>query len=182
MKKLLIFCFTLALFTASVNAQENPMRIGLKFGIPNIVGLNLEYVTPALGAKLAPTLDFSYFSFTINDVKLSYSYFELGTNYYFLKEGRSLYGHLSYGRIGFKGTYNDPTLGEGKGTVGINLLNIKLGAKFGNSFYFRPEIGYGVLIGNSTIEVKYNSVTQKEEVPNALAGGPVFNIGFGVAF
>ena len=52
MKKSLIF---LCLFTISTFAfsQEKPFRVGLKFGIPNIAGLNLEYVTPALDEKLA---------------------------------------------------------------------------------------------------------------------------------
>ena len=188
MKKSFIFCFAIVLSITSAFAQEKPIRIGLKFGIPNIAGLNLEYVTPALNAKLAPTLDFSYFSLSPGDVKYSFSYFELGSNYYFIKEGKSLYGHLSFGRIGFKGTYTDPFYGKGEGNLGIKLLNVKLGIKLGNAFYFRPEIGYGILIGETTVKVEYtdpatnNKVTQKENVPGTLDGGVVFNLGFGVAF
>jgi len=62
--------------------KKKPIRIGLKFGIPNIVGLNFEYVTPALNARLAPTLDLSYFSLSSGDAKVSFSYIELGGNYY----------------------------------------------------------------------------------------------------
>ncbi|MFC2080886.1 hypothetical protein ACFLR8_01590 [Bacteroidota bacterium] len=188
MKKSLIISFVIVLLAGTSSAQENPIRIGLKFGVPNIVGFNFEYVTPVLGAKLAPTLDLSYFSLTAGEAKVSFSYFELGSNYYFLKEGKSLYGHLSYGRIGFKGSYSDPFLGDGEGKVGINILNIKLGGKFGNSFYFRPELGYGVLLGGSSVKVEYtdpttgNTVTEEETVPGFLGGGILFNLGFGFAF
>ena len=88
MKKSIIICFAIVLVAASANAQEKPFRIGLKFGIPNIAGLNFEYVTPALNARLAPTLDFSRFSITAGDAKASFTYFELGGNYYFTKEGK----------------------------------------------------------------------------------------------
>ncbi|MDA0194567.1 MAG: hypothetical protein O2951_05885 [Bacteroidetes bacterium] len=126
------------------------MRIGLKLGVPNIVGLNFEYATPALNNKLAAALDFSFIPITIADVDLKFTYFELGANYYFVKEGKGPYGHFSYGRIGFDGTYTDDTYGEGTAKVGFSLLNFKLGAKFGNGFYFRPEIGYATLLGGST--------------------------------
>jgi hypothetical protein len=160
----------------------------LKFGVPNLAGLSLEYVTPALDGKLAAALDFSIISVNSGDVGVSFSYFELGGNYYFIEEGKGLYGNLSFGRIGFKGTYTDPLLGNGEGKIGVNLLNFKIGAKWGNSFYFRPEIGYGILAGGAKVTVEYtdaltNITTQEEEeLPGYLGGGVVFNLGFGVAF
>lgn len=109
MKKLLIL--SAALFMAYAGqAQEKPFRIGIKFGVPNIVGLNAEYVTPILGGKLAPTADFSYFSLSASGAKVSFSYFELGGNYYLMNQGKGLYGHLSYGNIAFKGSYDDPNM------------------------------------------------------------------------
>jgi hypothetical protein len=47
-KVLLSTILSIAIFAMSMNAsaQERPYRIGLKLGIPQIVGLNLEYVTP----------------------------------------------------------------------------------------------------------------------------------------
>lgn len=184
MKNQVIICFIIVLFTSSVFAQENPVRIGLKFGIPNVAGLNLEYVTTALNAKLAPTLDLSYFS--LESGTIGFSYFELGCNYYFMNQGKGPYGHLSYGRSGYKGLNDYYPAISGK-VEGINLLNFRLGAKWGNTFYFRPEIGYETLIGGSTVEVEYiipptnTKVTLEEDIPGFF-GGVVFNLGFGVAF
>ena len=85
--------------------------------------------------------------------------------------------------MAFKGTYTDPVYGDGTGKVGINLINIKVGAKWGNGFYFRPEIGYALLMGGSKVKVDYaGGQTQEETVPSILAGGFVFNLGFGIAF
>ncbi len=188
MKKISAFLLSILLFTTVLNAQDKPIRIGVKLGVPNIVGLNFEYVTPLLGAKLAPTIDLSSFSIKAGDVEIKFSYFEIGSNYYFLREGKGLYGHFSYGRLGFKGTYSDPTLGEGEGKLGINTLNFKIGAKWGGLFYFRPEIGYAALIGDQIVKVEYfdpinqTTVTEEEDVPGFLGGGIVFNIGFGFSF
>ncbi|MEQ9216686.1 MAG: hypothetical protein RLO17_01500 [Cyclobacteriaceae bacterium] len=101
MKKLLILCAALFIAFAG-QAQEKPFRIGIKFGVPNIVGLNAEYVTPILGGKLAPTADFSYFSLSAAGAKVSFSYLEIGSNYYFMNQGKGLYGHVSYGILALK--------------------------------------------------------------------------------
>ena len=188
MKKIVI----LSLFTLLPNAfsygQEKPVRIGLKFGIPNVAGLSLEYATPLLNNKLATAIDFSTISISAGETKVSFSYIEAGGNYYFLNDGRGLYGNIGFGRIGSKVEYEDPILGTGEGKAGINLINLKIGGKFGNGFYFRPEIGYAMLAGNSEIEVEYtdpstnNTVVEREEIPGFLSGGTVFNVGFGVAF
>lgn len=42
----------------NASAQEKPIRIGVKIGYPNALGGNLEYVTPLLGKKLAPSIEF----------------------------------------------------------------------------------------------------------------------------
>jgi hypothetical protein len=181
MKKSFFIYLLISFFAASAFAQEKPVRIGLKFGLPNIAGLNFEYVTPSMDGKLAPTADFSYFSIgDETDGKFSFSYIEIGGNYYFKEKGKGLYGHLSYGRVSLKGTYDDILLGKGEGKVGLNLVNVKIGAKLGNGFYFRPEIGFAAG-GGGTMEIEYNGTTEQEDVP-ALFGGVVFNLGFGVAF
>ena len=187
MKKLFILSFVLAILAATSSAQEKPFRVGLKFGLPNIVGLNAEYATPILGGRLAPSLDFSYFSINVAGTKSSFSYFELGPLVYFKSDGKGPYAGLTYGRIGFKGSYTDPSLGDGEGSLGINRVNIKLGGKFGGGFYFRPEIGWALRVGDSKVKVKYTDTngqvtTQTETVPGFLGGGIIFNIGFGVAF
>lgn len=175
-------------------AQEKPVRVGIKVGVPNIVGLNAEYVTPALGKKLAASVDFSYFSLGVGDTEVSLSYFELGGNYYFFKEGKGLYGNLSYGHLGTKleinniQSENDPSkTGSASASLGVNLFNLKLGAKLGNTFYFRPEIGYAIASVADTIDVNVTypdgtTETQSEEVPGIVGGGLVVNIGIGFAF
>ena len=188
MKNITVTILCILFLQLSVSAQENPFRIGVKFGVPNVAGLSLEYVTPLLDNKLAAALDYSSISIKADGNEVSFSYLEAGGNYYFIKEGKGLYGNLSFGRIGFKGSYEDPTFGSGEGNININLINLKLGAKFGNGFYFRPEIGFGILAGNSELEVKYTdpstntTLTEKEEIPGFLSGGGVFNVGFGISF
>lgn len=188
-------------------AQDNPMRIGLKIGLPNLVGLHLEYVTPLLNERLAPSVDVSYIPFSFQDpdsdftygtgeVNFRFSYIEVGANYYFFKPGRGLYGNVSYGRLGLNYDFldyyseeNDLAGGVGKLDVGFNLLNLKIGAKLGRSFYFRPELGFA-LVGASADNIAYTvrypdgtTETASEDLPNVLVGGsPVFNLGFGMSF
>ncbi len=62
-------------FTAIGLAQEKPLRIGLKFGVPNLAGLNVEYVTPLLDSKLAAAVDFSIISVETDNVGVSFFLF-----------------------------------------------------------------------------------------------------------
>ena len=134
MKKFYLLLITTTLISLSSYSQNKPYRVGATIGIPNLVGLNLEYVTPALDNKLAATIDYSTIKLNNQDLDLdySYSYFELGGNYYFGQKSKGLYGHLSYGRIAFKGEYSDPLYGSGEGKVTLNMVNLMLGAKWGN--------------------------------------------------
>ena len=188
MKKLTLTIIYILFLQLFVLAQENPFRIGVKFGIPNLAGLSLEYATPILDNKIAASLDYSSISIKADGNEISFYYLEAGGNYYFIKKGKGLYSNLSFGRIGFKGNYKDPLLGSGEGNANINLINLKLGAKLGNIFYLRPEIGFGIITGNSQIEVEYidpssdTSIKQKEEIPGFLSGGGLFNVGFGISF
>ena len=188
MKKITVFFIAIVFFCLPSYSQENPYRIGLTVGTPNLVGLNLEYVTPALNAKLAPTLDFSLIKLEADDVNYRFTYVEFGGNYYFGKKSRGLYGHASLGRIGFKGDYSDPLYGSGEGKLGINLISFKLGAKLGNRVYFRPEIGFANFIGDTNVRVEYNdpitnlTIIVEEDIPNLLKDGVVFNLSVGLAF
>lgn len=188
MKKLTLLSLFLLVLNLTSQAQDKPFRVGVKLGIPQVVSLNLEYVTPILNNRLAVTGDYGAFSIDVDDVDVTYSYFEIGANYYFRNEGKGPYGHISYGNVNFDGSYTDPTLGTGDGTLNIGLLNLKIGAKWGGTFYFRPEIGYAILVGDNEIDITYtdpftNQQTQQtEDVPGVLAGGFVANIGIGLAF
>ncbi len=187
MKKSIILCLLAAICSYSAMAQDNPVRIGLKFGFPNIAGLNAEYVTPLLGGRLAPSVDFSYISAKIGDTEATFSYLSLGGNLYFKGTGKGPYAHVGYANMDFEGTYsyNNPVTGkiEGTGSLGMNFVNFKLGLKTGKRFYFRPEIGYGLLLGDSIVKVKYSDgSSDSKAVPDILSKGLLINSGFGFAF
>ena len=194
MKKIFTLCFAIFFFSTMNSAQDRPLRVGVKFGAPILVGLNLEYVTIANEGRIAPTLDYTSMNLKNTGFNgLRYNYLELGGNYYFRSfEGKGFYGHLSYGQFGVKGSYvnyyvaNDAVIGEAK--VVANFINIKVGAKWGNSFYFRPEFGYALLLNTIAKAEHINPVTNTlvqesyvNEIDNPI-GGLVFNIGFGFAF
>ena len=214
------FCSCLLiLFCSSVYAQTDtdisgerdykvrPIRLGVKIGFPNLIGGNVEYVTPLLDDKLAVNFDYSMLKMgwfiseedymdDPENTDLNLSYFEGGINYYFFKAGKGLYGNLSYGVIKVDGTTDvtsDGRPGVGYLNVSHGSVNVKLGAKLGGLFYFRPEIGYAFnsLPKAVEYEVKYeDGTTEKdfydftEEVASAeiLFKGFMANIGFGFAF
>ena len=63
-----------------------------------------------------------------------------------------------------------------------------LGAKWGNRFYIRPEIGYANLFKDATVRVEYIDpisslkISIEEEVPNFLKGGLIYSFGVGLSF
>ena len=78
-----------------------PFRLGFKFGAPNVASLEFEYVTPALGNRLALFANYTGASFNVDQIDTSSNIFEIGSNIYFSKnrEGRGMYGSLSYQSI-----------------------------------------------------------------------------------
>lgn len=202
---LLVVCVCLVQLNSF--AQENPFRIGTKIGLPNLAGLSFEYVTPALDGKLAAFLDASYIpisigrpahGYLVDDFRLAVSYLELGANYYFFKPGQGLYGSASLGRLSAAVTYKgmessfDSSLvdGQAKAKASVTIMNLKVGAKLGKRFYFRPEIGYGISTGLPQAieaEVRYPDGTTETETTDLPAAGifngsVIFNLGFGFAF
>lgn len=185
--------------------KVRPVRLGLKLGFPNLVGGNLEYVTPLFNDRLSVSLDYSTIrsdwfiseddSDNTETTNLDFSYLEGGFNYYFFKAGKGLYGGVSYNQMKFNGETSVEDQGE-QGTGHIDYthssINIKLGAKLGGLFYFRPEIGYSFSSLPKTIEytAEYNGRTEteiydfSEELASAdiLFNGLMVNIGFGFAF
>lgn len=188
-----------------------PLRIGAKAGFPNLVGGNLEYVTPLLNKRLALNVDYSMirsswlepanedrYNVDASDA-LKFSYLETGLNYYFFRPGKGLYGSLNYGMIKIDGTLADmehsedsQKRGSGGVDLGHNSLNVKLGAKLGGLFYFRPEIGYSFNTLPKSIDVDIifpdgSRETRTEEFEidepfNLLFSGLIANIGIGFAF
>ncbi len=183
----LIFSLLVVATTTSIYAQEKPIRVGLKFGVPMIVGLNLEYVTPVAGGRLAPSVDLSRFSISLGDAESTFSYVEVGSNIYLKDTGRGTYANLSYGLVSWTGEYTNSSLGNAEVELNLSRINLKLGAKLGKGFYFRPEVGFAIGFGSDELEVEYtdsdgNRTTTTEDVPGILNGGFVLNLGFGVAF
>ena len=188
MKKFSLIIITTILATLSSYSQDKPYRVGVGFGLPNLVGLNFEYVTPALNNKFAATLDYSSIKLKDEEIDFNFSYFELGSNYYFGQKSKGLYGHLSYGRIGFKGEYSDPVYGSGEGKVTLNMINLMFGAKWGNHLYIRPEIGFASFFNDAIVRVEYTEPTTnltlivEEEIPNFLKDGLIYSLGVGLSF
>lgn len=190
---LLLTAFVLIGYAAS--AQSKPIRIGLKAGLSNLASLNFEYVTPLANEKIAFSGDFSTFSINVEDIETDFSYWEVGAHYYLLRNGRNVYVGLSYNSFNSDLTYTDVDSDTGNGTGGVGTtsydftaVNLKVGGKFGGTFYFRPEIGYAIS-GGGDDQVVINATfpdrsreTITEDLPGALTGGLLFNIGFGFAF
>ena len=187
--------------------KVRPVRLGVKIGFPNLVGGNLEYVTPLLGDKLAVNLDYStvksdWFmpegeeSDMTETTHLNFSYMEGGINYYFFKDGKGLYGGASYGTMKFGGqtsVYKDGKDGTGSIDFSHATFNVKLGAKLGGLFYFRPEVGYSFTSMPKTIDYQVNyedgstetetyDFTEEVAPADILFKGLIANIGFGFAF
>ena len=216
MKKILI-CFSLVLSTAlqaqndeSLSIENDTLElnvkrvaVGVKLGMPNIIGGSLEFILPVMDNHFAPYADLSGFDIdpdTETSVGLSYS--EFGLNYYLNTKGKGLYFSAGLGNLTTDITFSNQNVSNGEGIsvndgVGtiqqkISTTNLKLGVKAGKRVYFRFELGYG--LGNipSDVKITATSVSQgfKEEisepfpdVPGVSSGGVVIgNVGFGVAF
>jgi hypothetical protein len=166
---------------SNVSGQEDPFRIGLKIGYPQLAGLNFEYVTPLMNKRLAADIDFSYIPLKPSNTTLTFTNMGLFADYYFTKEGRGLYGGLGFSRMGFDATKTLSDESKGKANISLNSLGLKIGGKHGKSFYFRWELGYSLALSSPVFEVV--SPTTHESFSSPITGsGPIANIGFGFAF
>ena len=188
----LVFCSVL-ISSAQPPVPVKPIRIGVKAGVPNILSLNLEYVTPAFDYHLALSGDFMTLSQTIDNVDIDFTNYEVGINYYLAKCCKGIYGGISYFSFNGEGTYQDVeydgnVVDEGTGDIDFTTINVKIGAKLGNTLYFRAEVGYGFGDIPETITVRNsdNTLSTTEDIPDipgiSGSGLPVLNIGFGISF
>ncbi|MDG2492424.1 MAG: hypothetical protein P8M60_06665 [Flavobacteriaceae bacterium] len=180
---------------------------GIKLGIPNIAGFSLEGITPLLGNRIAPYVDYSSFPVNTDETEVDLKYTELGSNFYFGDEGKGFYAGIGFGTLNTDITFNDIQFEEngnrGRGTgsieTKINTTNIKFGVKTGGRIYFRLEVGYGIgtIPENITVNGTFtftdefgNTQTESgseiEEFPSIPGvnknGVLVGNFGFGVSF
>ncbi len=205
LKKSLVVAVALLLFvtTQAQDKQDKvksikPFRIGVKVGVPNIVGGNAELV---FFKRLAAYVDYSSYSGTFSDVEVSFNDFEAGINIYFKNTGKGFYGSFGYSSFSIDGSYSGAQTnsgidftGQATGSLTINTMNAKLGLKLGRSFYFRTEVGYGFGTIPQTITVTgvvtgggvTTTETGTEDIPDipgiSTSGLAIFNIGFGIAF
>lgn len=183
------------------------VSLGIKLGIPNIAGFSTEVITPFLGNRIAPYLDFSFFPVITDETDLDLKYTEFGSNFYFGDNGQDFYVGVGLGTLNtdivFKSIEfeENGNRGRGTGTINtkINTTNLKIGIKKGGRVYFRFEIGYGVgtIPQEITVNGKFsykdsNGVTRESNgvetekfpaIPGVNAKGVlVGNFGFGISF
>ena len=201
-KKFLLLSMAFLLLTTT-QAQDKaksikPFRLGVKVGVPNIVGGNAELV---FFKRFAAYVDYSSYSGTFSDVEVSFNDFEGGLNIYFKNTGKGFYGSFGYSSFSIDGSYTGAQTnsgisftGQATGSLTINTLNTKLGVKMGRSFYVRVEAGYGFGTIPQTITVTgtvtgggtTTTETGTEDIPDipgiSKSGLAIFNIGFGIGF
>ncbi|WP_079721331.1 hypothetical protein [Salegentibacter holothuriorum] len=187
-----------------------PFRIGLKSGIPNLLSANLEYVLPVLNRKLALSADYSKLNMDGEDfgfeteegteiMEQEFKYFEAGIHYYLFKPGKGLYAGVAYANYSLNGNLpnydenQNGSSGDGYLDFSNNSMNIKVGAKWGGLFYFRPEVGYAFnpFPSSLPIRVEYeDGTTENQELSldadsgflDMIYKGLILNIGIGFSF
>ena len=183
------------------------VSLGIKLGIPIIAGFSAEAITPILGNRIAPYIDFSSFPVNTDETDLDLKYTEFGSNFYFGDNGQGFYVGVGFGTLNtdivFKNIKFEENGNRGRGTgrinTKINTTNLKLGIKTGGRVYFRLEVGYGIgtIPKEITVNGRFsyedsNGVTQEsngtetEEFPSIPGvndkGVLVGNFGFGISF
>jgi len=173
-------------------------NLGLKLGIPNLIGGSAEVLLPLLDNGIAPFIDYSGLDINTNEVATNLSYFEYGVNYYPNRKGTGFF--LALGRAQFKTdlTFYDlvfseagqSVVGDASTTFDFNTTNIKLGIKAGSRIYFRFELGFG--FGTIPEEIEFTAQSGGIEeffseplppLPGVSSGGILIgNVGFGLAF
>ncbi|MCK5814451.1 MAG: hypothetical protein KAH07_00755 [Flavobacteriaceae bacterium] len=200
MKKItltIVVLFTVLNSLAQKDSTEvrsiKPLRVGIKMGIPSLITLNAEYVTPLLNNRVAFFGDYMTFSKTIEAESGNYTNYELGTNIYLDSEGEGLYFAISYFSfdsnavvedVDFTDEYGNDYEETAPGSLKFNTINLKVGAKFGSEFYCRVEAGYG--FGNVPEGAIFTSSSGDIYIEkNPISAGfglPILNFGIGFSF
>ena len=195
MKKIFLVIIILLPFLGIGQSSEdvNPIRLGVKGGVPIGIGVELEYVTPLLGNRIAPFVSYGMFPFD----DFNFNYFEIGSNVYFGRKGKGGYVSASYGDlngevINLSGTNdNGDYYTNGVTKEQLSSFNLKLGWKYGKALYFKWEIGYA--FGKLPEEIKVvgdvngqqeTFYLNYEEIMDYISGKgyPILNIGIGYGF
>lgn len=203
---LVLFFSLQTVYSQDLEAQTKPadsvkikrFNLGLKLGIPNLIGGSAEILLPLVNNGLAPFFDYSGLDIKTDDVASKLSYLEYGVNYYPNKKGNGFF--LALGRAQFKTdlTFYDLVFsetgqsleGEGATAFDFSTTNFKLGIKAGSNIYFRFELGFG--FGKIPEEIEFTASAGGIEesfseplppLPGLSTNGVLIgNVGFGLAF
>ena len=203
---LIIFLFSNLSFSQEEQLQNDSfdslkikrINLGLKLGIPNVIGGSAEIILPLFGNRLSPFFDYSGFNIETSDLETDFFYMEYGTNIYLSKKGKGFFVSIGQAKFDTELTFknlnfsdgNQSLSGTGSTDFNFNTANLKLGVKTGGTLYFRFEVGYG--FGNIPDTIDFtatsNGITDSfsEEIPPIpglnKSGILIGNIGFGLAF
>jgi hypothetical protein len=180
-----------------------PLRIGIKAGSPNIVGLAGEYVIPLGFAGLGIDADLSYFPIdrtyftflpeSFEDTTFTVIYAAAGLRMYFNETADAFSIGVFAGRYQLKVEQEYHYMGQtatGSVSTGIAVLMAKLGWRWiwGN-FTLAIDAGYGAGKIDDTLEITVNYPTtgRRTEVVEIkdilpIAHGIVASIEAGIAF
>ena len=179
------------------SAKVRHINLGIKLGIPNLIGGSAEIVLPVLGNRIAPYFDYSGFSIDTDEISTSFSYLEYGSNLYFNQKGNGFFISLGQGKFNTELAFNALDFGNFIILLepiftdfNFNTTNIKLGLKSGGAFYFRFELGFGLANIPDSVDfiATYGGITKSfsEELPPipgiSTSGILIGNIGFGFSF
>ena len=141
-------------------AESRPLRMEVKFGLPNFLGLNAEYIWPGFNNRFGINLGIS--SLPIGNVQLregndtiqsegGYKYFGIGLNAYLLKAAEGPMVQFAYDIPAAWGYDRDET--SETLTQTIHLASFKAGYRFvWSAFSILIDLGYGFNFNYSPIE------------------------------
>ena len=167
--RLFVTIFTLVFFFTNKSFSQNLQKIdtieidtisnlkrfsfGVKFGIPNILGLTGEAVLPIFKNRISPYFDYSSFKLNPDKTSIDLNYTDYGVNIYMNSKANGLYASLGLANLSSLILYEEIELTDENGNKGlgsaqlkenINTFNIKLGIKSNSKIFFRLEVGYGI--------------------------------------
>jgi hypothetical protein len=169
MLKKTVITLTIFLLSSLALAQEmdDPFRLSIKTGSPNIIGLGCEYLVPLGGLSMGLDVDGSYFplkrkylpflSKSFEDITFNIMYFALGPRLFFDENGKGFSIGFYYGRYLLEIIQDYHYLGQtasATAKVGANIYLGKIGYRwfFGRAF-LGVEAGYGIGKLDDTLEI-----------------------------
>jgi hypothetical protein len=207
MKNIIISAFLVLFLPPALFAQYDdmlPMRVGVKAGSPNVLGLAGEYAFQLGFMQLGIDADFSWFPIrrdfipllpeSFEDTRINVLYGALGLRLYLFSEnadGFSLAAFVGRYQVRVSREYRfEGQTAEGAFRTGVTVVTAVAGWRWiwGN-FYLGVDAGYGAAKLDDTvdIELEYSSGASRTETIDIgdvmpIAHGIVASVEAGVAF